>query len=110
MGRLVLVALAISIPAGTAWSQPAPAPDPWHVNVEPQAAPEPDLSLAEPSQYYSGARGSRIIAGTEVLPNGMFGFGMFGETKEDSARPPVTVGEFSLPKQRKPAVGFSFKF
>ena len=85
MGRLVLVALAIAVPAGTAWSQPAPSPSPWHVNVEPQAAQAPDLSLAETSQLYSGDPDSRVVAGTEVLPNGMFGVGMFGEKTAETA-------------------------
>jgi hypothetical protein len=110
MGRLVLVALAIAIPSGTAWSQPAPSPDPWHANVEPQAASELDLSLAEPSQLYSGDPDSRIVAGTEVLPNGMFGFGMFGEKTAETAHSRATVRDFSLPRARKPAVGFSLKF
>jgi hypothetical protein len=110
MGRLVLVALAIAIPAGTGWSQPAPSPSPWHVNVEPQAAQAPDLSLAETSQLYSGDPDSRVVAGTEVLPNGMFGVGMFGEKTAETDHSRATVRDFSLPRDRKPAVGFSLKF
>jgi|RhiMethySRZTD1v2_1073278.scaffolds.fasta_scaffold3254753_2 hypothetical protein len=110
MGRLVLVAFAIAMPAGTAWSQPASSPNPWHVNIEPQAVHEPDLSLADTGQLYSGQPDSRIIAGTEVMPNGMFGIGMFGEKTAPRAHAPATVRDFSLPRNRKPAVGFSLKF
>ena len=62
------------------------------------------------TQLYSGDPDSRVVAGTEVLPNGMFGVGMFGEKTAETAHSRATVRDFSLPQDRKPAVGFSLKF
>lgn len=110
MGRLVLIAFGLWVPAGAAWAQPAPPPSPWHVNAEPQPVKLLDLSPTDADPLINDGPDSRVVAGTEVLPNGMFGVGMFGEEMEESVHSPATVWEFSLPKQRKPAVGFSLKF
>lgn len=111
MGRLVLVALAISIPAAAGWAQTAsPAPSPWQTNVEPQTVRALDLSLAQSNQLSPVDPDSRIVAGTEVLPDGMFGLGMFGDKAEGTAHARATARDFTLPPARKPAVGFSLKF
>ena len=111
MGRLVLVALAVSIPSAAGWAQtPSPAPSPWQTNVEPQTVRALDLSLAQANPLSPDNPDSRVVAGTEVLPHGMLGFGMFGDKAEGTVHTRATVRDFTLPRARKPAVGFSLKF
>jgi hypothetical protein len=66
--------------------------------------------VAGPSQLPDEGPDSRVVAGTELLPNGMFGVGMFGEKMGESAHSAATVRDFYTPRARKPAVGFSLKF
>lgn len=76
------------------------------------ARPEPRFhvpnDIANPSdQRFAG---SRIIAGEEVMPNAVIGFGFFGEKAERGAHSRATARDLALPKTRKAAVGFSLRF
>jgi hypothetical protein len=44
------------------------------------------------------------------MPNGVIGFGLFGQRSAGPGGSPVTARDWALPKQRKAAVGFSLKF
>lgn len=110
MVRLSAAASALLLLASPAWSQQAnltllPPP------ASTEQAPAFDFSLPDdPDGKAPGNRGSNIVAGTEVSPNGMVGFGIFGEKSGELAQPPVTNRDYTLGRQRKPAVGFSLKF
>lgn len=109
MARLLLVVTAASLASvsGIAHAADVPSGLPQATH-EPRPAPSFDIldeSAPNPKSY-----GSRIIAGTEVMPNAMLGVGFFGERAEKSAHAPSIAREFTLPKSRKAAVGFSLRF
>lgn len=110
MARLVAVALLISFSSVSGLAQAADRPaSPWNGSVEPR----PSLSFNIPSDadlVGSRSTGSRIIAGTELLPNTTVGFGMFGQKAEKSPHASSTVRELAIPKSRRAAVGLSFRF
>jgi len=111
MARLVLVALALSFSASGALAEaPNPPPSAWHVANEPMPPHSYDLMPIQMDERPAYDPEGRIVAGTEVLPNGTVGFGMFGERGKQSVHSRATVRDFTLPKARKPAVGFSLKF
>ena len=84
MARLVAVALAISFSSVPGVASAADRPsNPWNGTEEPRPAPSFDIP-DEADIENSKAAGSRIIAGTEVMPNTMVGIGMFGQKAEKS--------------------------
>ena len=87
---LLLPAVALAIP-------PASTPD----GTQRFQLPDPHAD-----RFESGDR----IGRTEIAPNTLFGFGMFGLKSEKSPQRAVTGRELDLPKQRRPAVGFSLRF
>lgn len=110
MSRLVLVAIVMAISSTSGVAQAADAPkNPWHDSREPRPAPSFDIP-DEVEMTATTANGSRIIAGTELIPNTMVGVGMFGEKAEKSPLAPSVGRELAIPKSRKAAVGLSFKF
>ena len=110
MVRLVLVAFAMAILSVSGIAQAADTPrNPWQGPKEPRPAPSFDIP-DELETTASTTNGSRIFAGTEVIPNAIVGVGMFGEKAEKSPLPPAVQRDLAIPKSRKPAVGFSFKF
>jgi hypothetical protein len=111
MARPTIALLSMLLLASAGWAQsPAPPPNPWQVIVEPEPTPGFDLSTGVTQSTSAGGPGSRIVADTEVLDDGTFGFGMFGHKAERSAHSPATARDFGMPRDRKPAVGFSLKF
>jgi hypothetical protein len=110
MARLLLVTLAASLASVSGVAQSAEKPaNPWQSPKEARPALTFDIPDEEEA-IGSSARGSRIIAGTEVIPNAVVGIGMFGQKTEKAPLPPVVARELAIPKSRKAAVGFSFKF
>ena len=110
MARLVAVALAISFASVSGVAQAADRPSsPWHGAEEPR--PSPSFDIPNDTELV-GTRtsGSRIIAGTELLPNTLVGIGMFGQKAEKSPHASSTVRELAIPKSRRAAVGLSFRF
>lgn len=110
MARLVVFALAVSLSSASGLASAADRPsNPWSGAEESRAPPSFDIP-DEIDLAGSRATGSRIIAGTEVLPNATVGFGMFGQKVEKSPHASSTVRELAIPKSRRAAVGLSFKF
>jgi len=102
MVRLPFAALIfLSLPA-LAWSNPLATA------AEPTDRPR-SFHLPQPSLLY------RFVADvpfgrTEVAPNALVGFGMFGLTSDKNHLRPVTGREIDARKQRRAAVGLSLKF
>jgi hypothetical protein len=110
MARKSLFSLAlIALPAAGLAQTQGQTPSPWQAAPEPPKTQSFDLSSTRTS-LPSDNPDSRVVAGTEVLPNTMVGFGMFGDQMQPSSHSRSTVRDFSLPRDRKPAVGFSLKF
>ena len=110
MARLVAVALAISFSSVPGVASAADkAANPWNGTEETRPAPSFEIPN-ETDLVGPGTNVSRIIAGTEVLPNTTVGFGMFGQKAEKSPHASSTVRELAIPKSRRAAVGLSFKF
>jgi hypothetical protein len=100
------VLLAAPIQAQVAAST---AQNPW--NVSEDAKPSPDFNIVDDSTAPGRtSKGSVIIAGTELIPNAMVGFGMFGERAERPDHARSTSRDYSLPRSRKAAVGFALRF
>ena len=111
MARLVLVALALSFPTCAGWAQtPTPSASPWQVGAEPRPARSFDLTSTHINQPSGDDSEDGVVAGTELVPDGVVGFGMFGAETEELTHSRATVRDFTVPRQRKPAVGFSLKF
>lgn len=111
MARLSVFILALSISAAGGWAQTSNSePGPWQVKVEPEPMPEFDLSTGLGEQPSSHRPGSRIVAGTELMPNLTMGVGAFGERGVQSPHTRSTAKNWSSPRQPKAAVGFSLKF
>lgn len=109
MARLSSLSIAILLSSVPATSLAAQAANPWHASDEPAPANSFDLP-DERSARIGSSSGSRIIAGTDVMPNATVGFGMFGHKSEKSQLAPATARDLSLPRTRRAAVGFSLKF
>ena len=110
MARLVAAALAVSLSSVSGVAHAADRPSSaWNGTEQPRPAPSFDIPN-EPDLIGSSTNVSRIIAGTEVLPNTTVGFGMFGQKVEKSPHASSTVRELAIPKSRRAAVGLSFKF
>ena len=112
MARIVTLALASVLFAAPVSAQVAQghAPSPWQVSEEQK--PERNFDIVDDGSETSGSssKGSRIIAGTEVMANTSIGFGMFGEkaAPQDHAR--AINRDYSVPKSRKAAFGVALRF
>ena len=112
MARFVTIAFAFVLFAAPVQAQVAnsSAQSPW--NVSEDAMPSPSFDIVDDSTDLSnsGTKGSVIVAGTELIPNTMVGVGMFGERAERPDHARSTNRDYSMPKTRKAAVGFAFRF
>lgn len=112
MARLVSQFLVLTLIPGAAAAQVggSAASAPWHADEKIQSSRSFDIP-DQPADPLSDTRfGSRIIAGTRLMANGMVGFGLFGQKAEKGPLSPVTARDLALPKSRKAAVGFSLRF
>lgn len=104
LNPMLFLAIA-SLAAGAAASEPAPPGGDSGAAAPGYAIPRTPSAAATERRD-----GTRIFAGTALLPNTVFGLGLFGERARKEPLAPVTAREISLPKQRKAAVGFSLRF
>ena len=115
MVRVASVALLVAIIETPTWSQsidPASkplSPEAWRLTE--QGAPRSSFTLPQnlDNPPPSGPD-TRMFAGTEVSPNSIIGFGVFGLRGDKAVLPPATVYEVNTRQSRKPGLGFSFKF
>ncbi|HVJ70134.1 MAG TPA: hypothetical protein VM531_01265 [Sphingomicrobium sp.] len=112
MARFVPLALASVLFTTSVHAQVAetPAPSPWQVsNID---LPEPGFEMIDELAVPSppGGKGSRIIAGTEVMANTAIGFGIFGEKAEPQDHARSINRDYSVPKSRKAAFGVALRF
>ena len=111
MARFVSSALASVLIAASAQAQVAPdaAPNPWLIDEK--AKPERSFDIMDdvPSAQ-SNSKGSRIIAGTELMANTAIGFGLFGEKADRPDHATSINRDYSVPKTRKAAVGVAVRF
>ena len=111
MARFVSLAFASMLFAAPIQAQVANsnAQNPWDVSADEKSSRNFDI-VDDATGAVGGSKGSVIIAGTEVTPNAMVGFGMFGERAERPAHARSINRDYSLPKTRKAAVGFALRF
>lgn len=110
MARLVPIASMIAILSAPAWSQPTP--------VAPISAPEASQHGKAPNYdipddqvtSIGGGFGSQVLAGTQLAPDTLVGFGIFGLKAEKSPHAAATARDLSITRSRKAAVGVSLKF
>ena len=112
MPRFVSIALASVLFAAPVQAQVAKdrVPPSWQVSEE--TKPERSFDIVDDSFDINGTsgKGSRIIAGTEVMANTSVGFGMFGEKAERPDHARSTNRDYSVPKSRKAAFGVALRF
>ena len=110
MARIVPIASMIAVLSAPAWSQPTPAvpisaPEAHH-HGRTQNYDVPD----DQQTSVGGGFGSRVLAGTELAPDTLVGFGIFGLKAEKSPHAAATARDLSVTRSRKAAVGLSLKF
>jgi hypothetical protein len=87
------------------------APTPWQVPAEEVASGRSFDIVDDPAAPNgSGSKGSRILAGTEVLVNTSIGFGIFGEKADPPDHARSINRDYSVPKSRKAGVGVALRF
>ena len=113
MARFVTIALASVLFTAPVQAQVAKdhAPSPWQV-PEQEVTAERSFDIVDDAADSDGSssKGSRIIAGTEVMANTAIGFGMFGEKSERPDHARSTNRDYSMPKSRKAAFGVALRF
>ncbi len=112
MARFVSIALASVLFAAPVQAQVAKdrVPQSWQVSEE--SKPERSFDIVDDSFDIDGSsgKGSRIIAGTEVMANTV---GRFWNVREKAERPDharSTNRDYSVPKSRKAAFGVALRF
>jgi hypothetical protein len=112
MARIVSIALMSMLVAAPVKAQVAnsAAPGPWQLSEDIAAERNFDIVDDESDTVGSGGKGSRIIAGTEVMANTAIGFGLFGEKAERPDHARSTNRDYSMPKTRKAAFGVAVRF
>lgn len=112
MARHVCIALASVLLAAPVQAQVAKgsAPIAWQVPEEVAAERSFDIVDDTSDTNGSGTKGSRIIAGTEVMANTSIGFGLFGEKAERPEHAKSINRDYSVPKSRKAAIGVAVRF
>ena len=112
MPRFVSIALASVLFAAPVQAQVAkdrvPPPGRSAKKASPSAASTSSMTRFDIDG--SSGKGSRIIAGTEVMANTSVGFGMFGEKAERPDHARSTNRDYSVPKSRKAAFGVALRF
>lgn len=110
MARLVATILLplMSVSAGAHAADPSGIP--WRADVKTHHSRNFHITDQASDSKAGKAWGSRIIAGQQLMPNGMLGIGMFGQKAEKGPHSAATARDYAMPKQRKAAVGFSLKF
>ena len=101
---LVMSSLAANAQAGE------PLKAPWSGGGKSAEASRFAMPNAPSASTVGKSDGTRIFAGTSLLPNAVFGLGLFGEKAGREPLAPVTAREIDRPRQRKAAVGFSLRF
>lgn len=112
MARFVAVALIVAMAASPAWGQPAGS-SAIQGNASAISGHSPTFDIVDDTSSTltkTPRNESRIIAGTELGPNAVFGMGMFGFKGEKSLHSPVTARDLDTTRRRKAAVGFSLRF
>ena len=112
MARFVTIAFASVLFAAPVQAQVANsnAQSPWNISEDEAHSPSFDIVDDSTAAGNFGSKGSVIVAGTELIPNTMVGVGMFGERSERPDHARSTNRDYSMPKTRKAAVGFAFRF
>ena len=112
MARFVRIALASVLFTAPVQAQVATdhAPSPYQVTNEPKSDRSFDIVDDVSDTDGSGSKGSRIIAGTEVMANTSIGFGMFGEKAERPDHARSINRDYAIPKTRKAAFGVALRF
>ena len=114
MARFVSIALASVLFTAPVQAQVAKdhAPSPWQVSDEAKPETERNFDIVDNAADSNGSnsKGSRIVAGTEILANTAIGFGMFGEKSERPDHARSTNRDYSMPKTRKAAFGVALRF
>ena len=111
MARLVPIFLLLSLTSIAAEADAAePSDGAWHVDQRIERSRSFDIPDQLTNVRSGSGLGSRILAGRELMPNGVIGLGMFGQKSEKGPLSAATARDLSLPKHRKAAVGFSLKF
>src|SRR5688572_22774479 len=112
MTRFVSIALASVLIAAPVQAQAVKdrVPTPWQVPKE--KADEPNFDIVDDALDAGslGTKGSRIIAGTEVMANTSIGFGLFGEKAERQDHAKSINRDYSVPKPRKAGLGDALRF
>lgn len=112
MPRFVCIALMSVLLTAPVQAQVAKdrTPSPYQVSEEQDQERSFDIVDDAPEPDGSTGKGSRIIAGTEVMANTMVGFGMFGEKADRPDHTRSINRDYSLPKTRKAAFGVALRF
>lgn len=112
MSRFVSIALASVLLTAPVQAQVVKdrVPSPWQVPEEKAAEPNFDIVDDGLDTSGSGTKGSRIIAGTEVMANTSIGFGLFGEKAERQDHAKSINRDYSVPKSRKAGLGVALRF
>ena len=112
MARPVLIALASVLFAAPVQAQAAKDRVPRSWQVDEETKPERSFDIVDDAADPDGStgKGSRIIAGTEVMANTAIGFGMFGEKTDRPDHARSTNRDYSMPKTRKAAFGVALRF
>lgn len=112
MARFVSLALASVLLAAPVSAQVAQAYAPGRQQIGEEQEPERSFDILDEvsATNGSGNKGSRIIAGTEVMANTSIGFGMFGEKADPPDHAKSINRDYSVPKSRKAAFGVALRF
>lgn len=112
MPRFVSIALASVLLTAPVQAQVVKdrVPSPWQVPEEKAAEPNFDIVDDGLDTSGTGTKGSRIIAGTEVMANTSIGFGLFGEKAERQDHAKSINRDYSVPKSRKAGLGVALRF
>jgi len=112
MARFVSIALASVFFTAPLQAQVAKdgAPSPYQVIDEPKSERSFDIVDDASDTGSSGSKGSRIIAGTELMANTSIGFGIFGEKAERPEHTRSINRDYAIPKTRKAAIGVALRF
>jgi hypothetical protein len=112
MARFVRIALASVLFTAPVQAQVAKDHAPGPYQVSEYQKPERSFDIVDdPADIDgSGSKGSRIIAGTELLANTSIGFGVFGQKADRPDHTRAIYRDYSIPKSRKAAIGVAFRF
>ena len=112
MARFVTLAFGCVLFAAPLSAQVAQSPAPNPTQTGDEQKPERSFDILDDDSDTNGSssKGSRIIAGTEVMANTSIGFGIFGEKADPPDHARSINRDYSIPKSRKAAVGVALRF